>query len=71
MTDNQNASLEARNLRYAARLAEMIRCRTVSKKDGFEPAEFLKLRQVIAELFPLMTARSSTRPWRGSTASAL
>lgn len=58
MTDNLNASLEARDLRYAARLAEMIRCRTVSKKDSFEPTEFLKLRQVIAELFPLMTARA-------------
>ena len=68
MTDNLNASLEARDLRYAARLAEMIRyaarlaemirCRTVSKKVGFEPTEFLKLRQVIAELFPLMTARA-------------
>lgn len=58
MTDTLNASLEARDLRYAARLAEMIRCRTVSKKDGFEPAEFLKLRQVIAELFPLTTERA-------------
>ena len=58
MTDNLSASLEARDLRYAARLAEMIRCRTVSKKDGFEPAEFLKLRQVIAELFPLTTAQA-------------
>lgn len=58
MTDTLNASLEARDLRYAARLAEMIRCRTVSKKDGFEPAEFLKLRQVIAKLFPLTTERA-------------
>ena len=58
MTDNLNASLEARDLRYAERLAEMIRCRTVSKKGGFEPAEFLKLRQVIAELFPLTAERA-------------
>ena len=34
MTDTLNASLEARDLRYAARLAEMIRCRTVSKRTA-------------------------------------
>ena len=50
MTDRKNISLEERDLRYAGRLAEMIRCRTVSKKDGFEADEFLKLRQVIAAL---------------------
>lgn len=55
MTDHENISLEERNLRYAERLAEMIRCRTVSKKDGFEAEEFLKLRQVIETLFPRMT----------------
>ena len=55
MTDSKNISLEERDLRYAERLAEMIRCRTVSKKDGFEAEEFLKLRQVIETLFPRMT----------------
>ena len=55
MTDHENISLEERDLRYAERLAEMIRCRTVSKKDGFEAEEFLKLRQVIETLFPRMT----------------
>ena len=65
MTDNLSASLEARDLRYAARLAEMIRCRTVSKKDGFEPSEFLKLRQVIAELFSLTTPTCTS--WRVRT----
>lgn len=55
MTDHENISLEERNLRYAERLAEMIRCRTVSKKGGFEAEEFLKLRQVIETLFPRMT----------------
>ena len=55
MTDHENISLEECDLRYAERLAEMIRCRTVSKKDGFEAEEFLKLRQVIETLFPRMT----------------
>lgn len=55
MTDCKSISLEERDLRYAERLAEMIRCRTVSKKDGFEAEEFLKLRQVIETLFPRMT----------------
>ena len=55
MTDHENISLEERDLRYAERLAEMIRCRTVSKKGGFEAEEFLKLRQVIETLFPRMT----------------
>jgi len=58
VTDHKNISLEERDLRYAGRLAEMIRCRTVSKKDGFEAEEFLKLRQVIAALFPMMTEKA-------------
>ena len=55
MTDHENISLEERDLRYAERLAEMIRCRTVSKKNEFEAEDFLKLRQVIETLFPRMT----------------
>ena len=55
MTDHENISLEERDLRYAERLAEMIRCKTVSHKEGFEPEEFLKLRRVIGTLFPLVT----------------
>ena len=54
----EDLSLEERDLRYGSRLAEMIRCRTVSKKDGFEPEEFLKLRKVIETLFPLVTAQA-------------
>ena len=38
---------------YGKRLAEMIRCKTISKKDSFEPEEFMKLREVIKELFPV------------------
>lgn len=58
MSENANSSLKDRDLYYANRLAEMIRCKTVSKKDGFEPEEFLKLRKVIAELFPLLTEKA-------------
>ena len=43
---------------YAQRLAEMIRCRTVSKKDSFAPAEFMKLRAVIETLFPLVNEKA-------------
>lgn len=54
----EHPSLEEWDLRYGARLAEMIRCKTVSKKDGFEPEEFLKLRKVIETLFPLVTKQA-------------
>lgn len=63
MTDNINISIdtEARDLRYAERLAEMIKCKTVSKKDGFEASEFMKLRQVIETLFPLVTKNAELK----------
>lgn len=56
-----NISAEERALYYGERLAEVIRCKTVSKKDGFEAAEFLKLREVIKKLFPLMTEKAELR----------
>ena len=40
-------TMNERDLYYGQRLAEMIRCKTVSHKEGFEPEEFLKLRRVI------------------------
>lgn len=45
-------TMNERDLYYGQRLAEMIRCKTVSHKEGFEPEEFLKLRRVIGTLFP-------------------
>ena len=39
---------------YAQRLGQMIRCETVSKEGSFESAEFEKLCNVMAELFPLV-----------------
>lgn len=43
---------------YALRLQRMIQCKTVSKKDSFDGAEFEKLRDVVEELFPLFTEKS-------------
>lgn len=51
-------TMNERDLYYGQRLAEMIRCKTVSHKEGFEPEEFLKLRRVIGTLFPLVTEKA-------------
>ena len=45
---------EEEQLRYAQRLKKMIECQTVSSKDGFDSTEFMKLRAVMKELFPLI-----------------
>ncbi len=42
---------------YAKRLANMIRCQTVSHRDNYDDTEFAKLRSVMEELFPLVHAR--------------
>lgn len=39
----------------------MIRCQTISRKDSFEEEEFLKLRQVMRELFPQLHAAAQLR----------
>lgn len=46
---------------YALRLAQMIRCRTVSARMEESRAEFAKLRAVVAELFPLVHERAERR----------
>lgn len=51
--------MEDRDLYYAKRLSQMIQCKTISLKDGFKEEEFLKLRNVIKELFPLMSNKAS------------
>lgn len=43
---------------YLPRLRRMIECETVSKKDSFDPQEFMKLREVMKELFPLVHQRA-------------
>lgn len=61
MTNQLNRTTEERDQYYAERLAKMIRCKTVSKKDEFEETEFLKLREVIGELFPLFTEKAELK----------
>ncbi|MBO5290655.1 MAG: hypothetical protein J6B35_03610, partial [Clostridia bacterium] len=39
---------------YALKLAEMIKCKTVSVDGSFDDTEFKKLRKVMEELFPLI-----------------
>ena len=41
------------------RLAEMIRCETVSVKGEFHPEEFQKLRHVIETLFPVVSKKAT------------
>ena len=58
VTEKKEPTVKEKEMYYAQRLAEMIRCRTVSKKDSFAPAEFLKLRAVIETLFPLVSEKA-------------
>lgn len=37
---------------YASRLQKMIQCKTISVKDSYDDTEFVKLSNVMAELFP-------------------
>ncbi len=41
-----------KQLDYAGRLGKMLRCETISHKASYDDTEFLKLRQVMEELFP-------------------
>ncbi len=38
---------------YIPRLRKIVECETISVKDSFTPDEFMKLREVMKELFPL------------------
>lgn len=46
---------------YCKRLSKMIACETVSRKDIFEPEEFIKLRKVIKELFPTVSKQAEIK----------
>ncbi len=41
-----------KQMEYAHRLGEMLRCETVSHKEAFDDTEFKKLRDVMEKLFP-------------------
>lgn len=43
---------------YALRLQKMIQCKTISAKNSYDDTEFAKLREVMAELFPLVHERT-------------
>ncbi|MGN1419649.1 MAG: M20/M25/M40 family metallo-hydrolase, partial [Acutalibacteraceae bacterium] len=44
--------------RYADRLSEMIKCKTVSVKNQYDDTEFKKLRDTMEKLFPLVHERA-------------
>lgn len=46
---------------YCNRLSKMIQCKTVSYKEEFHSEEFLKLRNVIAELFPTVLNKAEIK----------
>lgn len=46
---------------YIERLRKMLECETVSVKDSFNPEEFMKLRAVMKELFPLIHERAEIK----------
>ena len=46
---------------YIPRLRRMIECETVSVKNSFTPDEFMKLRDVMKELFPLIHKTAEIR----------
>ncbi len=52
-TRKQNVS-EEKAMEYASDLGKMIRCETVSVDGSYDDTEFKKLRDVMAELFPLV-----------------
>ncbi|MBE6790732.1 MAG: M20/M25/M40 family metallo-hydrolase [Ruminococcaceae bacterium] len=52
---------KADNSYYIPRLRRMVGCETVSVRDSFAPDEFMKLRAVMAELFPEVHKRADIR----------
>jgi carboxypeptidase PM20D1 len=46
---------------YANKLSEMIKCETVSNSESYDDTEFKKLRDVMAELFPLIHEKAEKR----------
>ncbi len=58
LTPQKAIITEKEQIKYANRLGEMIRCKTVSEKDKFNEEEFLKLVEVMKKLFPLVHERA-------------
>lgn len=53
--------LQADKNYYIPRLRRMIECETISKRDSFTPDEFMKLRAVMKELFPLIHKKAEIK----------
>lgn len=58
LTEEKNHLNEKQQLEYAERLAEMIKCKTVSVKGSYDDTEFAKLRNTVEKLFPLVHEKS-------------
>lgn len=61
LTEKKDESTPEQKRFYAERLAEMIRCATVSSKEAYDDTEFSKLRDVVARLFPLIEKTAEKR----------
>lgn len=46
---------------YIERLRKIISCKTVSVKDSFDPTEFMRLREVMKELFPVIHEKAEIK----------
>lgn len=54
LTAPPEAPARERSEYYAARLQRMIQCRTISVRGSYDDTEFARLREVMAELFPVV-----------------
>ena len=58
LTEEKIHLTEKQQLAYAQRLAEMIKCKTVSVRDSYDDTEFAKLRATVEMLFPLVCQKA-------------
>ena len=61
LTEEKINISEKQQLEYAARLAEMIKCKTVSVKGSYDDTEFAKLRDTVEKLFPLVHQKAERK----------
>ena len=54
LTERKIHKTEAEQIEYAEKLGKIICCKTVSKKDSYDPVEFEKLCGIVEALFPLV-----------------
>lgn len=56
LTERKEHKTKEEQIEYANKLAQMIRCETVSKKEFYDDREFEKLRETVKKLFPTVHA---------------